>query len=272
MGRAISLLMVSLFSTAEAAFERNGSGGVRWSSVGNSGALGGSALGLFLNPAIAGDHTLRMLSVSIAPKRFGLDELTETSGVYIEPTSVGTFALSGVRFGFQLYRELTIGFSYARQVSDRMILGVRANYFSLSIQNYGSDQTLGFDAGGAIVLSSDLRWDFSAFNVNGPTIGEASERLPQGYWTALSYNPLDEVTLTADLFQDIRHPASLRFGVGYTIFNMLFLQCGTSLEPSMLDAGVGFKLALISLGYQMSLHSILGITHRFSVSIFPESL
>jgi hypothetical protein len=226
----------------------------------------------FSNPALLQTIPQRTISFFYSPQPFGLKELARGSFTYVEPTSLGAFALSGSRYGFELYREIVLGLSYGMTVTDRLDVGLHVNYYSLSIQNYGNDATLGVDIGLLIEITEDIRWGFAGLNLNAPTIGEAKEKLPQIYSTGISYMPIMEATLALDIVKDIRYPAELHLGIEYSMVDLVDIRGGTSSDPSAWNAGVGMHYSFVQLDYAFSTHVDLGMTHNFSLSLLLGEL
>jgi len=255
---------------AEAAFEKSARGSAETSLGGASAALAENPWSGLSNPATLLTLTHRTVSASLVPRMFGLKELEHVAFIYVEPTSIGLFALSGSRFGFALYREIVVGVSYSARVSEKLVVGVTSNCFSLSIERYGSDRTIGIDAGAVVELALDLRWGFAAHNLNRPVAGRLSEKLPQVLITGVEYRPVERMLIAADMVKDIRYPVELHLGVQYEVLDALHLRSGTSLEPSLVTGGFGLLYPPIELDYAFSLHAVLGITHQMSVTISLE--
>lgn len=270
MKRLMCIVLASATCSSYAAFERTGKGSVQAAMGGAGVAVTGNPWSPFSNPALITAISGRVVSVTVVPQQFGLSELSEGSLCFIEPTTVGLFGLSAVRSGFELYREMLVGLSFGYPVADQFSVGVTVTYNSVLITNYGSDWTIGIDAGATVVFTKDLHWGFALYNANAPAIGQIDEPLPQVYSTGLEYKPLNGVVVATDVVKDIRYPAELRFGLQYTIFDLLSFRGGTSLEPSLMTAGLGVHYAGFQFDYALLSHHVLGVTHQFSVSIWTD--
>ena len=266
MNYRVLCIVLLMADNALGAFERMPQGG-------RPTALGGATLSLprdswaaFSNPGLLPTVDERFLSVFYVPQQFGLKELARGSFSYVEPTSLGTFSLSGQRFGFELYREVTVSASFGRSISDAVHVGLNLTYNSLSIQNYGSAGTVGLDLGALIQITDQVWWGVAAFNVNAPTIGQAKERLPQVFASGLTYAPISDGRISVALMKDVRFPTELKLGVEYTIISGVDLRGGMSGEPSTLNAGLGLRYGFVQLDYAFSEHSDLGAGHQISIS------
>jgi hypothetical protein len=263
----VVILALCLCSSAHGAFERVTQGA---RSVSMGGALVAevrSAWGAFTNPSSIATISQRTISLHYSPEPFGLKELAEGAFSYVEPTGLGAFALSGSRFGFELYREVTLTGSFSRPITDRLLVGLNLHYYSLAIQNYGSGKTFGIDLGMLVEVSDGLRWGFSTFNINAPVIGQAKEKLPQIFSTGISYQPIDDATIALSLVKDIRYDTEVDIGFEYTLVNIVALRGGTTSDPSVLMAGIGIHYSIVQLDYAFSNHPDLGNTHQASLSL-----
>ena len=145
--------------------------------------------------------------------------------------------------------------------------GVTVNYYSLSIQNYGSASAIGLDVGLLIDIADNVTWGFAAMNVNAPRIGSAKEKLPQVLSTGLVYCPIKGGTISASVIKDVHFPVELHIGVEYGVLDVIALRAGTTSDPSTLNAGIGIEYSLAKLDYAFTSHTELGITHQFSLSL-----
>lgn len=267
MKRLSFLLLCLPPLAAHAAFERLTQGGATPALGGASVALACDPWAAFSNPGALATATSRMLSLSTAPWPFGLKELARGSFSFVEPTWLGTLALSGSRFGFELYREITLMLSWGVTPLENIFIGVSVNYYSLTILRYGSAWTVGVDLGTLVQVSPHFRWGFSVLNVNASTLGRSHEELPQVYVTGLAYEPVPEAVVVLDMVKDIRFPVELRAGVQYTVFDTIALRGGLSTEPSTMNAGLGICYSFLQIDYALRVHSDLGPTHHFSVTL-----
>lgn len=241
---------------------------------GRSAAMGGASLAviapevnLAANPSLAASPVHGTISLDYVPQVFGLPELSHGSIGLIVPTSIGAFAVSGSRFGFDLYREVDLALTYARCIGNDLMVGARLEWYSLVIQSYGSTTTIGTDVGLVASLSKNIHWGFSARNVNSPTIGALKERLPRVFSTGVSYQPTDELTIAVDLMKDVLYPSELHVGAEYTFLGLLDVRGGTSSDPPMYSAGVGIHISSFRLNYALCHHQDLGTTHQIGLSI-----
>ena len=154
------LIVASLLFThvAFGAFEQSDQGSRAAAMGGFLVALSGNEWSAFANPAALRTIGERTVSLSYAPQPFELKELSRGAVSYVEPTSIGAFAASASRFGFELYKETRIALSYSNDFAGFVKGGINLNYYSLSIHNYGNASTVGIDFGLLVDVSDEVRW------------------------------------------------------------------------------------------------------------------
>ena len=239
-------------------------------------ALGGAYQGmrgdywsLFHNPAgIAGIDS--MAAGLYFVRRFNLKELTTGSAGLVMPFLQGDHSL-GIdfsTFGFAAYRENRIGVTYATTLLEKVSIGAKLNYASLSIPGYGNTNSLFVDVGLQALISPQLSIGFSATNVNRAKLGQdpAAEALPTAVTTGLAYRPSDRVLLLIDVQKDIDHPVSLRGGVAYHLNDMFIARLGMSSEPLSWHAGLGLVVEGLQIDFAYGYTDKLGYSPHISLN------
>ncbi len=270
--KTLLIIMVALPQALWGAFEPSAQGGRAAGMQGAMVACTNDPWAAFHNPALLATVTEPSLCLAFSPALFGLKEITRISFSGVEPTTVGTFALSGSRFGFALYRELSAGLSYGTMLGESMAIGGSLFSEHLGIRNYGSAWTVVADLGAAFRINPWLTWGISVRNVSASTIGDASESLPEIMSTGFSSHPVREATISMDLVKDLRYPLEIRAGMEYVLLGLLSLRAGMATEPSCYSAGAGIRAGVVQLDYALGVHPVLGLSHQFSLSILPDEM
>jgi len=240
--------------------------GAKQISLSNSDvALSNDVFSIFNNPAGLAQMNWREVGVYYSPAPFGLSELANGFVAYHEPTSIGSFAIGGMSYGFDLYRESKFSLGYSYNYLNKFFAGVTINYQTVSIQNYGNDGALFFNIGGLAYVSNILRLGFSIQNINRASFGDDDDQIPMIFNTGFSYDVVDELTLNFAVEKDIKYKASFQFGINYDIIEYLSLRTGFSNEPSKYSAGIGINYSMFSLDYAMYTHNDLGLTHQAGI-------
>jgi len=268
----ILLACLVCLQEARAGFERRDQGARPIGMGGAFVALADNVWAITFNPAglsrLRGDE----ISAFYSPQPFGLTELSLASFAYVHPTSRGSFGLLVNRFGFDLYREVSGIFSYANSYQDVFSFGFNMTYNSLAIKNYGSASVVGIDVGLLATVTRGLRWGFFAADINAPSIGQGSEKLPQVYSSGLSYSPVEGLLLGMDVVKDVRYPTLIRGGIEYQVVDAVSLRAGFGSNPTKFSSGVGIHYSLVHFDYAMTTHPDLGLSHQFSVTVDLKGL
>ncbi|MBL8017296.1 MAG: hypothetical protein JNK43_08505 [Ignavibacteria bacterium] len=230
-------------------------------------SLANNSNAVYYNPAGISQLPFREVSIFYSPAPFGLKELANGSVNFVEPTKFGAFGLSAKTYGFELYKEITATLTYANNYNRKIYYGANINYYNLKIQNYGSASAVGIDIGAMAYLTDFLRWGFSAFNLNRPSIGTQKDKLPQVYRTGLSIQPRTDLNFVLDVEKDTRYTASVKAGIEYTMYDMINLRAGIGTEPTKFSGGVGFCYSLFEVDYGFYNHQDLGLTHQGTITI-----
>ncbi len=242
--------------------------GAKQISLSNSDvALSDDVFSLFNNPAGIAQMNWREVGVYYSPAPFGLSELANGYVAYHEPSSIGSFAIGGMTYGFDLYRESKFSLGYSYNYQNRFFTGFAINYQTVSIKNYGNDGAFFFNIGGLVYVTEIFRFGFSLQNINRATFGNADDQIPVVFNTGLSYDVADELYVNFSVEKDIKYNASFKFGINYDIIEYLSLRTGFSNEPSKYSVGIGINYALFSLDYAIFTHNDLGLTHQAGVII-----
>jgi hypothetical protein len=242
--------------------------GAKQISLSNSDvALSDDVFSLFNNPAGLSQMNWREVGIYYSPAPFGLKELANGYVSYHEPTSLGSFAIGGMSYGFELYHESRVALGYSYNYSNRFFAGIVINYQSVTIKNYGNDGALFINVGGLAYITNSLRFGFMIQNINRATFGKDNNQIRMIFNTGLSYNVVNDLNLNFALEKDINYKPSILFGINYDIIDNFSLRTGFSNEPSRYCAGIGINYSIFSFDYAIFSHNDLGLTHQAGVII-----
>ena len=260
----VIFLCLALTETTHAGFEKQQQS-ARGVGLGN--ALTAHSIGvgsLFYNPSLLAATTNRQFMFFYSPLPLGVSEFSTVAAGFVEPFSFGKIGLSVQTSGFDLYREVGVGLSYAHSFYG-LNAGITINYNSLSIEQYGSTGVVSFDLGNSAPITSQIQAGAMVYNLNRPRLGIQKEALPLIFTAGLSYQPIEEIILLADVHQDIHYPMMFRAGVQYSPLEFLHVRIGNTTEPSRFSAGLGLEYSAIEFDYAFQTHSELSDAHSFSI-------
>ena len=242
--------------------------GAKQISLSNSDvALSNDVFCLFNNPAGLSQMNWREVGIYYSPAPFGLSELANGYTAYHEPTSIGSFAVGGMTYGFDLYRESKIILGYSYNYQNKFFAGIALNYQIVSIKNYGNDGAFSINFGGLAYISNNFRMGFSVQNINRASFGNEEDQIPMILNSGLSYDVVDELIINFAVEKDIKYKPSIQFGLNYNIIEYLSIRTGFANEPSKYSAGVGINYSFFNLDYAIFTHNDLGLTHQAGVII-----
>jgi hypothetical protein len=201
------------------------------------------------------------------PSPFGLKELSRSGFAVACSPQCGTFAVTGITFGFDLYRETTLGLSFGREIAPALRAGAGLRFDLLSISGYGSAWTFAADVGIHWAVTEGVDVGLAARNVNAPSIGRSHEMLPRTFGVGAAYAPIHGMLVALDCVKDTRFPPEFHFGCEYSPLNALALRVGTGRNPASLGAGVGIAADPIVLNYAFEQHPALGVSHRIGFDL-----
>ena len=240
--------------------------GAKQVSLSNSDAATNSdVFALFNNPAGLSQGMQREAGVYYSPAPFGLNEMANGFVAYNEPLSIGSIAVGGMTYGFELYREnkFSIGYSYSYQ--NKFFIGTAINLQTVSIKNYGSASAFYLNIGGIAYLNNILRWGFFLHNVNRASFTSEQNQIPVIFNTGFSFNVTNKLTFHMAMEKDLIQNASVLFGVEYNLIKYFSVRTGFSNEPSKFSAGIGVNYALVRFDYAVFTHQELGMTHQIGL-------
>jgi len=262
------LLIAAVFVSLHTKLNAQYNPGAKQISMSNSDvALSNDVFSLFNNPAGLAQMNWRELGIYYSPSPFGFSELANGFIAYHEPFDFGSLGVGAMTYGFELYREnkISIGFSY--NYLNKFFAGAAVNLHTVSIENYGSDNTFYLNIGGLFYLTQYFRLGFSVQNLNRASFGNEKDNIPLIYNTGFSYGVMEDLTFNLAVEKDIRYNYSLRGAIEYYLLEYLSLRTGFSNEPSSYSAGIGINYSYFSLDYAFFTHTDLGLTHQAGLII-----
>lgn len=220
---------------------------------------------IFYNPA--GISKIENVSAGVfySPAPFGLNELATGSAVITKKFSFGNLGLAFNTYGFDLFRESKISLAFAKLFFPEFQFGFNITYYSLNIQNYGSDYSVGINLGVLSSLSENLQLGFSTKNLNRPTYGVNKEKLSQTFSGGISYKPVNNLLIALELEKEVRYPFNFKTGLEYWLIKYLALRFGFNTEPNNFTGGIGINYSNFQFNYAFISNNYLGLTHNFGI-------
>lgn len=241
------------------------------STAATSGAqagLNGSYWGLFGNPA--GMSGIQHLTIgSHVEQRFAIREMSAAQIGVASP--IGETQAIGARvswFGLGNFGEGRYAFSYSITPIEKFRIGASLNLYQSVIPSQGSGQAVFADVGLQYDVTGNLTLGLFAINANRArlrNLGEGSP-LPTLLQAGLSFNASEEVTLLADVSQEVAGPLSLRAGIQYQPSDILFIRAGVRTGPSAVSAGFGLTFDAFILDVSADYIPLLGFSPHIGLT------
>ena len=233
-------------------------------------ALSDDVFSLFNNPAGLAQLNWRELGLYYSPAPFGLNELANGYIAYTEPLDFGSVGIGAMTYGFELYRESKLLFSFSTLYLNKFFVGVSFNYHIISIQRYGNKSVFYLNGGCLGYLTDDLRIGFSAQNINHASFTPKDDQIPILLNTGLSYNFYDNLSLNFAIEKDVRYNTSVKSGINYDLIDNFSLRIGFANEPAEFSCGIGIHFSYFNFDYSIFTHPDLGLTHQMGIIISFE--
>ena len=205
---------------------------------------------------------LKNSSVGIyGEKRYMLNELGFYNTAFALPTSSGNFAVKGGYFGFSDYNETQAGLAYARQLGDKIDIGVQFNYYNIRTAGYGSASAISAEAGVIMHLTEKLNAGFHIANPMGAKFGKNSdEKLPFVYSAGLGYEGSENFFISLEVEKEESMPVNVNAALQYRFAKQLFARAGIVTNTSAFWLGAGVLYRAVRIDATATYHPQLGIT------------
>ncbi len=258
--------VVPLLSFAQSSYDLYGS--ARADALGYSTTAAPSAVGVHANPAASATQDQPVASFYA---RQGILSVLRYGAAHVTvPFTWGAPSAGASTFGFENYREVHLSAGYARGISfgtTRAVhLGLKVRYHHTSITRYGSTGAVGLNVGVLVALLRSLHLGAHATNVNGASL-IPGEPLPRTLAVGLHYQALDDVTVLADVFKDVRFPLSVRGGIEVRPVAPLLFRVGLTTMPVRFTGGAGVRLGPLRASIAAEQHQELGWSPSASLRV-----
>ncbi|MBP7486493.1 MAG: hypothetical protein KA789_03555 [Parabacteroides sp.] len=237
-----------------------------YTRISNTRSLGMGGAGVThsfsFNPALTALSTNKQIGVDIY-NRFSVNGLNtmQTSFCYPNPLLSGGIHLAS--FGNDLYRENLFIIAVAKQVSEKVTLGISTNCrFLQSDLLETAPIRLAVDAGVVIKPVDKLLIGISLLDFPSVNLSVTDKQLEQTpvYNLRAGFNwefvPL--CLLTAELVSSAEKSVAVNMGVEYSPYTSFQLRAGLQGNPFMPACGIGYEFSKFTLQMAAQFHPLLG--------------
>lgn len=232
---------------------------------GTSTALRGEVWCAVVNPALGKTLPGIQLACDATPAPFGLGELA-SAGIAVN-ADLGTVAvmLSATRTGGELYRETILSTGLSIPVGPKGIIGISGEMRHVRIRSYGSAASFALTLGAYVLPADHLSVGAAVSDAAATRLGASGERPEPTIQCGLTADPLEGVTVGAEIWKTSSFPAELHAGIEYAPITALRVRGGISQEPPGLTFGAGLLAGPLLLDYAAVFHPLLGPSHIFAL-------
>lgn len=240
--------------------------GPRATALGNTGVALQGVWSLQSNQA--GMAALKSPVASISyQNNFINPELRTQSAVAAWPIKRNTLGLSMQSYGFSAYSEQKIGFAYARSFGNTVSASLNVNVHQVKIAQYGNAKTYSVDAGLQYQAFEKLLIGTHVSNPYRSSYDKDVDAfIPVCIEFGAAYKFSDKVLINTGVIKTLNALTDFRFGLEYSILNVLAFRGGISLSSFREFAGFGYQYQNINVDAAVSADPHLGYFPQLALS------
>ncbi|MGK9477319.1 hypothetical protein [Melioribacter sp. OK-6-Me] len=224
---------------------------------------------IFYNPASAASCKSAQIGFFYSPSPFEMKELSTFYAAFIQPTSIASFSLGFMKYGFELYSVKQIQAGIAFNFYESFSAGINFSMQNLFIENYGTRNFFFADAGLTVKLNEKISTGIFVKNITRTSIDNFENQFPTIFNAGIYYKIIDEINLYASARKELGYKIALQYGIEFSIVEYLNLRAGMSDFPETYSGGVGINYKSFEFGYSINSHFELGLSHQFEIIIRP---
>jgi hypothetical protein len=194
-------------------------------------------------------------------RRFLLTPVNMYTALFAMPTKQGNFAFQADYFGYKNYNESQLGIAYARNVGNKLDIGIKFNYYSFRIPGYGGSSAVNFEIGCIAHLTDKLNAGVHFYNPVGGMLSKTTdEKLSSIYKFGIGYEASDQFFISAEIMKQEDLPVNVNAGVQYNFEKQFFARFGIATEAASPYAGAGVSWSNFRIDVSASYHPQLGLS------------
>lgn len=209
------------------------------------------------HPAISLNYIKHLLS----------DEISSQSIVGVIPFKNNYVGASFQRYGFSVYNENKIGFTYAKSFGEKLSLGLNGNYHQLKIDHYGASTGFSIDFG--VLYHFDTHFSIGAFT-NNPSEQKfnsqiISAKIPTSFNLGASYLATNKVLIATTVTKIVNQSIDVKLGIEYKMVDLLSLRGGISSKPFKQSVGFGLNYKKFLMDMATNYDANLGYAPQIAI-------
>lgn len=193
-------------------------------------------------------------------RRFLLQELSTYYATVAQPVGDGAFGVQLFYSGNADYNASKVGLAYGRSLGKKVSVGLQFNYINQHLRGYGNAAQVSAEGGMLVRFSEGFHAGFQVRNPAGVTFNKAIEKLPPVYTAGFTYQPAQQLGITAELIKTAALPIAVQTGLEYRFAPAFWAKAGIASGTAAFFIAAGFQLKDFSIEVAGSAHPQLGVS------------
>jgi len=231
-------------------------------SIANTSTADAHLWSAFHNPAAIASTT-SLSGELFYHSRFQINELASKGGQVLLPTQYVNIGAAFSYTGYSLYHEVLAGIGFARNFSDKFLLGVQFNYYTAYFTETNRYRGMLLAQIGLLVhLSPKIDIGFNTFNPFQSRLKTeyTEKRIASVYSMGAAYYFAPELASRIQVDRELNGSYWLSAGFEYTILERITVKLGGYGSGYFVPAiGVGIKYGKFTAGVNGEMHPLLGL-------------
>jgi hypothetical protein len=224
-----------------------------------------------LNPALLVNTTSLYAALNYS-SLFNMNELRYANGILGTSFKSIGIGLSVEDFGSSLYKEDKLSLAFSKLFyNNALAIGFSLHAYFISVENYGSSNTIGLTLGVRYRLLESLHLAGVVENVNQPALNSYREEIPQRIQLGVQYQPVDQLVTHLKVQKDSWFSPEVSFAAEYRVFDSLEFFSGYSTLATTPSFGVLLNIFRVEVSYAMQYNFDLGSTHFIGIAFNSQS-
>lgn len=240
--------------------------GARQNALGNASANLNNIWAVKNNPGAFAFMQQSAVSL-VYQNRFLVNEMATQSAVYGHHTDKGNVGLYIQHTGFNLFRTMQVGGTYAMALSPRLGLGMTFNYQQTRFGDiYGVKHHFMGNIGVNYKLNNNVSIGATVQNINRSRVSDfQNERLPTAFILGMMYQISDKVLWLIDAEKEITSPLNIKSGLELTAHENFIVRLGVNTYPFQSSFGFGLHIKKLQIDLAAIWHAQIGLTPSMGI-------
>lgn len=267
MLKPVHILLSLFWGFTFSAFSQDYQIGARPAALANAIVSVPDTWGAFHNQATLAGH--KHISAGIFyESKFLLNEFSLKAGTVTLPVKSLVAGFSFYQFGQNSFKEYKIGFTLAKQLSERLNIALQFDYFAARLpENSKTFGYITFETGASYRITRHVTLGLHAVNPveNGFDLPAGKQKSPAVFRLGGHYRFDDYVLICAETEKSTDNDFTVKTGLEFMPLKNFAVRLGARSKPYAISGGMGYMYKNISTDIAFVYHKHLGFTPSISV-------